>query len=283
MESLLSDIKLREELEAFKATAGVLATQKLRFPSSYVPPLEDRPKKATLVNVPVCDPPSVTPADDAAPSTESITLTIKSLKPPLTFSLSAAPTATISSLKAQLSAADKTAPPPEAQRWILKGKAMGDSKLLKEFAVQDGTVINLMVTKTAAPTPSTSSAPADPADAPAAPSDSAVPALTLSEPSSSSNPPQLSLKTDLGSLPLTTSSSADNNPSVAGSSDAFLATASSPELWQDVRNVVEKRFPNGGEAQKAWEAMFSGCQEWISPNQKALIRERVDYSAMGGV
>ncbi|GAA5964680.1 hypothetical protein JCM21900_000329 [Sporobolomyces salmonicolor] len=282
MESLLSDVKLRDELEAFKATAGVLATQKLRFPSAYVPPLEDRPKKATLVNVPVCDPPSITPADDAAPSTERISLTIKSLKPPLTFSLSATPTATISSLKAQLSAADETAPPPEAQRWILKGKAMGDSKLLKEFAIQDGTVINLMVTKTGPATPSTSSpSAADPADAPA-PSNSAVPALTLSMPSSSSNPPQLSLKTDLDSLPLATSTSADN-PSVTGSSEAFLASVSSPELWQDVRDVVEKRFPNGGEAQKAWEAMFSGCQQWISPNQKALIRERVDYSAMGGV
>lgn len=37
------------------------------------------------------------------------------------------------------------------------------------------------------------------------------------------------------------------------------------------------------EAQQAWEAMLGGCREWIDPGKKALIRERVGYSAMGGI
>lgn len=51
MESLISETRLPEELAAFKATAGLLATQKIRYSSTYVPPLQDRHRKATLVNV----------------------------------------------------------------------------------------------------------------------------------------------------------------------------------------------------------------------------------------
>lgn len=163
---------------------------------------------------------------------------------------------------------------------------MGDSKLLKEFPVEEGSTINLMITKTAspAPTPSPSGAE-DPSDSPA------VPSLTLSEPaaapssSSTPAPPQISLQTDLDNLPLSTSSSTTENPASThpGLSDTFLSTVSGVELWNDVREVCEKRFgKDSNEAQKAWEAMFSGAREWISPNQKALVREQVGFSAMGG-
>ncbi|BGP32060.1 hypothetical protein JCM10296v2_003839 [Rhodotorula toruloides] len=273
MEQLLNEHELSAEIQSLRATVDLLASQKLRYPNNYVPPVEERHKRATLVNVPVCEPPTTTHGsdDDDAPATERLNLTIKSLKPPLTFTLAARPTATIGELKAELSAKEAEAPAPQAQRWILKGKAMGDTKLLKEFAVQDGTVVNLMVTKTTAPpAASTSSDPSD------------VPALTLSEPSSSSNPPQVSLARDLDHLPLTTSTSADN-PQLAGESDAFLSSVSSASLWQDVRNVCEARFDRKDEAQRVWEGMFAGAREWISPNDKALIREQVGYSAMGGV
>ncbi|GAA5899187.1 hypothetical protein JCM6882_009278 [Rhodosporidiobolus microsporus] len=281
MEQLLSDTAIAGELNSAKTTADLLASQKLRYSNNYVPPIEERPRKATLVNVPVCEPPSTSPAgdEDAGPSTGAISLTIKSLKPPLTFTLSARPTSTIADLKAQLSSAEAAAPPPEAQRWILKGKSMGDSKLLKEFPVEEGSTINLMVTKTAspAPPPATASADADPSDAPA------VPALTLSEPSTSAAPPsEVPMEADLDALPLSTSASTEP-ASHAGLSEQFLASVSSPELWEEVRGVVEKRFETGAEAQKVWEAMFGGAREWISPNQKALVRERVGYSAMGGI
>lgn len=206
-----------------------------------------------------------------------MTLTIKSLKPALSFTLAARPTASVADLKAQLSAAEKDAPAPEQQRWILKGKAMGDGKLLREFDVQDGAVVNLMVTK----------APAAPASSPAAAASSpgAVPSLTLSEPSSSAatNPRQVSLAKDLDALPLSTSSSSPAHPEHAGYSPAFLSSVSSPNLWQSVRDTVQGHVEGDKEAQRVWEAMFDGAQEWIRPSDKALIRERVGYSAMGGV
>ncbi|GAA5867276.1 hypothetical protein JCM8547_003144 [Rhodosporidiobolus lusitaniae] len=292
MEQLLTDAQLQSELSSFKTTADLLASQKLRYPHGYVPPAEERPRKPTLVNVPVVDPPSTAADDDeAGPSNETISLTVKSLKPPLSFTLSARPTSTIADLKAQLAKSESAAPPPEAQRWILKGKAMGDSKLLKEFPVEAGSTINLMVTKVASPSPS----PAPPAASSSSTSDDpsdahAVPALTLSEPAapgtSPSEPPQLSLATDLSNLPLSTSADSSTNfdPALAGLSDQFLSGVQDPEWWTEVRALCEKKFGEGSkDAQTVWEGFFGGARDWVTPNQKALIRERVRFSAMGGV
>jgi len=244
----------------------------------------------------VCEPPttSASEEDDSTTADNTIELTIKSLKPPLTFTLSASPTSTISSLKQQLADSNqsKGAPGAESQRWILKGKSMGDSKLLKEFNVQDGAVINLMINKStpAPPPPPSTSTSDDPAESQAGSSSTTgVPSLTLSEPSStpsSSNPPPaVSIEKDLEALPLSTSSTSTNS-TTAHSSSAYRDHIQQPELWQEIREVLERRFEGvankEAECQQAWEGMLGGCQEWIEPGKKALIRERVGYSAMGG-
>ncbi|GAA5885047.1 hypothetical protein JCM16303_006378 [Sporobolomyces ruberrimus] len=290
MESLISETRLPEELAAFKATAGLLATQKIRYSSTYVPPLQDRHRKATLVNVPVCEPPTTSSEDQDESSTDvaKVQLTIKSSKPPLQFELSASPTSTISSLKQQLYDLhnSKGAPQVESQRWILKGKSMGDSKLLKEFNVQDGAVINLMVTKPSAsaatPTPKTTTAD-DPEEATA--TSTGVPSLTLSEPSASTSSSTTGTSKPVISL--------DNYPPPSTTFPSVHCTAAyseriqSPELWEKIRGVLEGEFEGvenkEKEAQQAWEAMLGGCREWIDPGKKALIRERVGYSAMGGI
>lgn len=51
MESLLSGNKLADELAFFKQQVDILATQKIKYPNSYVQPLERRSKKPTLANV----------------------------------------------------------------------------------------------------------------------------------------------------------------------------------------------------------------------------------------
>ena len=76
--------------------------------------------------------------------TASISLVFKSLKPPASFTLSVQPTDTVSAIKAQLAAQPK-APPADAQRLLLKGKALADGKLLKEYNVKEGDTINLML------------------------------------------------------------------------------------------------------------------------------------------
>lgn len=54
------------------------------------------------------------------------------------------PTDAISAIKAQL-AAQPSAPPADAQRLLLKGKALADAKLLKEYTIKDGDTVNLML------------------------------------------------------------------------------------------------------------------------------------------
>lgn len=107
-------------------------------------------------------------------STASITLTVKSLKPALSFTLAqCSPTATIAQLKAALHSehGDKGAPAPDRQRWLLKGKAMADERLLREYeGVKDGDTVILSIKPAAAAAasgeaPATASAAAAPAPA----------------------------------------------------------------------------------------------------------------------
>ncbi|GAA5907865.1 ubiquitin family protein [Sporobolomyces salmoneus] len=290
MESLIPESRLAEELAAFKATAGLLATQKIRFSSNYVPPLQDRHRKPTLVNVPVCEPPSTSSEDqdESGASDEQIQLTIKSSKPPLTFTISASPTSTILSLKQQLadSHSSKGAPAAEGQRWILKGKSMGDQKLLKEFSVQDGAVINLMVTKTVPPPSSSSATTTTTNDDPEEATAQAVPSLTLSEPSASESSSSQTTATMKPTISLDNLPPPSHTNASVHSSAAYRDRIQDPDLWEEVRSLLEKRFEGvenkDAESQQAWEAMLAGCQEWIDPGKKALIREKVGYSAMGG-
>jgi UV excision repair protein RAD23 len=54
------------------------------------------------------------------------------------------PRGPISAIKTQI-AAQPRIPPAHAQQLPLKGKALADAKLLKEYSVQDGDTINLML------------------------------------------------------------------------------------------------------------------------------------------
>lgn len=67
------------------------------------------------------------------------------MKPPRTFTLpSVNPTDTVATIKTQL-ALQPGVPPADAQRLLLRGKALADGKLLKEYNVKDGDVVNLML------------------------------------------------------------------------------------------------------------------------------------------
>lgn len=71
-------------------------------------------------------------------------MSFKVAKPPRTFTLPLSPADSITTIKQQL-ANQPGAPPADAQRLLLKGKALADGKLLKEYPAKDGDVINLML------------------------------------------------------------------------------------------------------------------------------------------
>lgn len=110
----------------------------------------------------------------------SISLVFKSLKPAATFTLSVQPTDSISTIKAQLSSLP-SAPPADAQRLLLKGKALQDGKLLKEYNIKDGDTLNIVIKPGLNWNPT--------AGAGAAPAMSSNPSPSSLSPLSSPNPP----------------------------------------------------------------------------------------------
>lgn len=103
---------------------------------------------------------------DSLAAAEAIQIVIKSSKPPQSYTLSVQPTDTIADIKSHL-ASQSGAPPADVQRLLLKGKALADSKLLKEYSVKEGDTVNLMVkpgfdwdpTRPSAPVPEQKSNP----------------------------------------------------------------------------------------------------------------------------
>lgn len=69
---------------------------------------------------------------------------IKSLKPLKTYTLAVQSSDTIADIKSYL-ASQPRAPPVDVQRLLLKGKALADAKLLREYNIKDGDTVNLMV------------------------------------------------------------------------------------------------------------------------------------------
>ena len=69
---------------------------------------------------------------------------IKSLKPLKTYTLAVQSSDTIADIKSYL-ASQSGAPPVDVQRLLVKGKALADAKLLKEYNIRDGDTVNLMV------------------------------------------------------------------------------------------------------------------------------------------
>ncbi|KAF8306034.1 hypothetical protein DL93DRAFT_2144103 [Clavulina sp. PMI_390] len=80
-------------------------------------------------------PPPKAASDEAASAgAVNLTLNIKSVKPPASFSLAnVSPTDTILSIKERLVSENSRAPSVDIQRLLLKGKVLADNKLLKEY------------------------------------------------------------------------------------------------------------------------------------------------------
>jgi hypothetical protein len=201
---------------------------------------------------------------------DSITLTIKSLKPAHTFTVSAHPTDSISSLKQKIATLPR-APPADWQRLLLKGKALTDSKLLKEYNVEDGAILNLTIkpgsvwtgdlkeqghTNTTAPEGDASHRP--------------VPSLVLSEdptPTGSGVP---------------SPSSYPMRPSTPSASNAYKTVMTSPAFWERLHQFLLKEFKEHGEAETAFEVFLAASKEVMTAQDIAKIRDVVGVVGMAG-
>lgn len=225
------------------------------------------------------------------------TLTVKCLKPSLVLPLSnLSPLDPISLLKAQLhQLRPDVLPGPGWQRLLVKGKALADGCLLRDYGLEDGTVVTLMLkagyvlqppaaatapkeeeepaaTTTTTTTTSEEAAPAvAPSTPPPSPPAVVVPTLTLSsDPSSPSH---------VTSLPSSAFVSSTNLPPPTDAS--YHAVIASPSFWSDLSTFAQAQFGELEPAERFWEVCLLGHKRFLKEGEVAKIRDATGLTAMG--
>ncbi|WWC98880.1 hypothetical protein V866_005774 [Kwoniella sp. B9012] len=264
--------KLNEERAFIKRYTEGLSSHKVEYPADFSTPLQDRPRKVAVVGVEVAEPPSAEGMDVDTPSQDTVTITIKCLKPSLTLPITANLTDTVTDLKSQIAKSAATAPSADSQRLLLKGKALTDTKLLKEYDIKDGAILHLMVkvatTKELTSDEATFTAPSSTSPAP--------PALTITTSIDGIEPGT--------SMPLTNIDSAvpPLGPQPQVSSASFHQTIADPQFWQKIHALCVSEFPLEDEADAAWETFLISMKGKLSAGEAAKIRDVVGVTGMGG-
>jgi hypothetical protein len=183
-------------------------------------------------------------------------------------------TDSVAQLKALIAQSSSSAPAPESQRLLLKGKALTDSKLLKEYDIADGATIHLYFK------PNTTAAPATP---PLATSTTAAgdPSRSGSAPPSPA-PPSLTITTSVEdgpgtSMPLTNFDLAapPTGPQPEVTTATFHTTVADPAFWQRIHALCVTEFEHGDEADLAWEHFLRAMKGKLSAGEAAKIRDVV--------
>ncbi|WVF66715.1 hypothetical protein IAT40_001457 [Kwoniella sp. CBS 6097] len=282
--------RLNEERAFIKRYTEGLTSHKVEYPADFSTPLEDRPRKVAVVGVEVATPPSAEGMDvDSGAQDNTVELTIKSLRPALTITLSAQLTDTVSDLKTAIASSSSSAPSVDTQRLLLKGKALTDTKLLKEYDITSGATLHLMV-KAAHPAPVTTSAGAG--DTKTTETGLTSDGATFPPPSSASPaPPALTITTSLDSsstagtsMPLSVIDSAAPplGPQPQVSSSTFHTTVADPSFWQKIHALCVSEFAYEEEADSAWETFLVSMKGRLSAGEAAKIRDVVGVTGMGG-
>ncbi|KAI0754240.1 ubiquitin-domain-containing protein [Daedaleopsis nitida] len=292
------------ELAFVKSFANAISSQPVVFGNDYQQAPENELKRIPILPIEVPAPPerhaaTTAPTGTSPDSLPSVFVTFKSTKPVQAYTLDVQPTDTVAQIKAQL-AAVPGAPPVDAQRLLLKGKALSDAKLLREYAVKDGDTVNLMVkpgfewdpSKIVAPTPVPA---ASPSPSSISPRGERVTLLPTPEPKTRAGhgripsvvlSPSPSLTPSPGEklidIPLVLDTS--NIPSSpSGVSDTpYHATISKPEFWGELHNFLSAQFPHSSDAAAAWEDFFCASKGNLSVSEIAKIRDAVGVIGMAG-
>lgn len=233
-------------------------------------------------------------------------------KPAKSFTLPVSTADPISAIKIAL-ASQPGAPPADAQRLLLRGKALADGKLLREYPVKSGDTINLMLRpgfewNWEAP-PVTPAKGKDKEVDPSmqldpdsrsrsvsrTPSHSRIPSVVLS-PSPSS--PLLTMQDNLSQITLSLDTT-DATMHDAPTKNAYQEKISSPEFWDRLfgflkyvytlssRFIVLKlgfriEFSTPEDAESAFESFLVGVKGYLTPSEIAKIRDTVGVVGMGG-
>ncbi|KLO09834.1 hypothetical protein SCHPADRAFT_922264 [Schizopora paradoxa] len=285
------------ELAFVKSHLNVLGSLPVSYPDDFQQPVANSLRKVPVFPVDLPQPPAPKSSSGAS-SLETIAITIKVAKPPKTFTLSSvSPTDPISDIKAQLSS-QPGAPPADAQRLLLRGKALADGKLLKEYSVKDGDVVNLMlrpgfewnwestpakspVSPTVKDNDSGAASRLDVGAKTPARKHNRIPSVVLS-PSPNSSSTALPLVETPGDIQLTLDAP-DVDGRVADSLDAYHQKIASPQFWERMHEFLRAEFVTPEDTRSAFEAFFVGSKGQLSPNEIAKIRDTVGIVGMSGL
>jgi hypothetical protein len=214
------------------------------------------------------------------PSDTSVTLTVKSLKPSLTITVTAQLTDSVADLKSLVAKSSSTAPAVDTQRLLVKGKTLSDTKLLKEYDLVDGATIHLLLKPADKAHPGPSSSPAL-APAPSQ-SSAGMSASTFTPTSTHPDPPALTITTSLDdshstSMPLTITDAVAPplGPQPQVSSAAFHQTISDPAFWQKIHALCVSEFTYENDADQTWETFLVAMKGKLSAGEAAKIRDVV--------
>ncbi|KAG6829577.1 hypothetical protein H0H87_010866 [Tephrocybe sp. NHM501043] len=218
------------------------------------------------------------------------------LPPPVSFQLDVNPLDTIANIKAQLGA-NPTAPPAEAQRFLLKGKALADTMLLAQYYPKDNDTVTVAVK------PGTNWDPTKPREIPSSSPSPDTSTLAAEEPMSSttlvSPVPQQGQKRGHQRVPsvvLSPSPSGETaekdilltldntNPTTISveSLSTYGATIAQPDYWHQLYGFLKSQFRHDTDARTAWEDYLCASKGYLTAIQIASIRDKVKIFGMAG-
>lgn len=283
------------ELVFFRSFVKVIGAQPIVYSDDYNQPPQNSLKKVPILPVELPPVPE-RKGEPSSPPVASINITFKSTKPPQLFTLAVQPTDTVSEVKALL-ASQPNAPPTEAQRLLLKGKALADAKLLKEYGVKEGDTINLMLKPgfewdpTKSPSPSnTSPVKMKPCNLPEIQTPqpklatghrhTRTPSIVLS-PSPSivslepeGKPHDIDLTLDTSLMPTASISRAARS--------SYQTVISEPPFWDRLYSFLRTEFSNDSDALVAFEDFLRASKGGLTASEIAKIRDHVGVVGMAG-
>jgi UV excision repair protein RAD23 len=267
------------EVAFVKSFLNTLSNQPVTYKDDYRQPLEKSLKKVPVLPIALPAPPE-RKQQISEPSVASIVLTFKSLKPPKSFTVQVQPTDSVQSVKALL-ASQPRAPPADAQRLLLKGKALADAKLLQEYNIKDGDTVNLMIKPGHNWDPNSTSIPVHNKENMTSTSQghSRIPSVVLSpspsiSPMAPNKPLDINLTLDTSSIPTASSEST--------SLSTYHATISQPGFWDRLYSFLRTEFSSSNDALIAFEDFLLASKGTLTASEIAKIRDQVGIAGMSG-
>ncbi|EAU89389.1 ubiquitin family protein [Coprinopsis cinerea okayama7 len=284
---------------------NTIGRQPITYNDDYRQPLQSSLRKVPVLGIPVPPVPE-RKVGESSTAGATVTLTFKSLKPPVAYTLPVSLTDSVLSIKNVLHEKHSDVlPAAEHQRILLKGKALADQKLLKEYNVKDGDTLNLVFK--AAPAAEKAQEPTIAAPQPVTPASSMsspfgsvggsldpnakpsggrkhqrIPSVVLS-PSPSNDtleekPKEITL--DLDSVAADPISPVLRDELSLAST--YHDTVANPEFWERLVAFLRAEFVTESDFHQAFEDFLCATKGALTANQIAKIRDHVKIYGMAG-